>query len=315
MTTMMQFQKVKHGEVVLHNGKQARYDHSCRTFRELNALRPANWRSDFLAMHGCLALVGTDILRAVHAGGTTVWTKYYPEQNTHGHIADGHTPIGVTKGYIFDFSRRAYVPPVLHIPAHWDTPCYPNDCHRTCSLDGHDEIYYSKADNMWRLLFHSNEPSNIKEFNGINRQYNNALKEEQTKGEEVMDMKDFLMFSMMSGGQQGTNSQSGFNPMMMLMLMDDKKGSKDLLPLMLLSQGTAGGNSNSMQQFMMMSMMSDDKDPETAAMMKNAMLIQMFPDATDVEKSLLAQGRIKTFLTMRFPSFGGGGQLVPAEQK
>jgi hypothetical protein len=160
---------------------------------------------------------------------------------------------------------------------------------------------------MWKLLCHSNEPSNIKEFNGINRQYNNALKEEQTKGEEAMDMKDFLMFSMMTASQNNVNgvtSHQSFNPMMMLMLMDDKKGSKDLLPLMLLSQGTAGGNNNSMQQFMMMSMLSDDKDPETSAMMKNAMLVQMFPDATDVEKSLLAQGRIKTFLTMRFPTLG-----------
>jgi hypothetical protein len=301
------------GTIESHGAKTGNYvyDHSRGIYVLLSNPYPLRWETDTKPEHGDLSISALDgsliVFERAPTIAESIWKKTDGLPYLHGHIANGVNPSEITRGYIYDKSRKAYVNPTLHVPHRWPFSFPPEDSYRTLSLNGRDDIYYDKGYNMWRKTFTETE-----KFNGIVSQLN-ALKTEQTKGEEVMDIKDYLMFSMMTAQNNVNGVSHPINPMMLMLMMDGKDSKKggmgDLLPLMLLSQGS--GNNQMMQQFMMMSMLSDDKDPETATMMKNAMLIQMFPDANDVEKSLLAQGRIKTFLTMRFPNLLQGA----SEQK
>lgn len=136
------------------------------------------------------------------------------------------------------------------------------------------------------------------------------------KGNDDMNFKNLALMSMVMGGGLGAPAAGGINPMMLMLMGDDKNGGgmDDMLPLLLLSGSLGGGATAAANNpLMLMMLMGNDCDMDMKDMLKKTLFLQMFPDATDVERGLVAEGNYKAFLTLNLAKAG----LVkkPAEKK
>jgi hypothetical protein len=131
-----------------------------------------------------------------------------------------------------------------------------------------------------------------------------------------MNFKNLALMSMVMGGGfgGGATAPGGINPMMLMLMNDDKKGGMDdMLPLLLMSGSLGGAAPAANNPMMLMMLMGDDCDMDMKEMLKKTLFLQMFPEATDVERGLVAEGNYKAFLTLQLAKAG----LVkkPAEKK